>query len=127
MVGFLHPREQGSEQRFSPVCQRWYSRSSDGVVITHSTTYNAHALFLNPFEQVYLFHCQIDIPHLAGVLDDRTYNCGICFDEMMRFHSNTLNNSVSFVTILFLIPKPTPASLFSPSGLPLQEKDIPNR
>ena len=31
--------------------------------------------------------------------------------------------SVSFVTISFLIAKPTPASLLSPSGLPLQKKE----
>ena len=31
--------------------------------------------------------------------------------------------SVSFVTISFLIPKPTPASLLSPSGVPLQKKE----
>ena len=31
--------------------------------------------------------------------------------------------SVSFVTISFLIAKPTPASLISPSGLPLQKKE----
>ncbi|KAK2193868.1 hypothetical protein NP493_5g17074 [Ridgeia piscesae] len=31
--------------------------------------------------------------------------------------------SVSFVTISFLIAKPTPASLLSPSGVPLQEKE----
>ena len=31
--------------------------------------------------------------------------------------------SVSFVTISFLIEKPTPASLHSPSGLPLQNKE----
>ena len=30
---------------------------------------------------------------------------------------------VSFVTISFLIAKPTPASLLSPSGLPLQKKE----
>ena len=42
VVGLVHPREQGFAQRLSPVCQGWYSRSSDGVVITHSTKYNAH-------------------------------------------------------------------------------------
>ena len=31
--------------------------------------------------------------------------------------------SVSFVTLSFLIAKPTPASLLSPSGLPLQKKE----
>ena len=31
--------------------------------------------------------------------------------------------SVRFVTISFLIAKPTPASLLSPSGLPLQKKE----
>ena len=31
--------------------------------------------------------------------------------------------SVSFVKISFLIAKPTPASLLSPSGLPLQKKE----
>ena len=31
--------------------------------------------------------------------------------------------SVSFATISFLIAKPTPASLLSPSGLPLQKKE----
>ena len=31
--------------------------------------------------------------------------------------------SVSFVTISFLIAKPTPASLISPLGLPLQKKE----
>ena len=31
--------------------------------------------------------------------------------------------SVSFVTISVLITKPTPASLLSPSGLPLQKKE----
>ena len=31
--------------------------------------------------------------------------------------------SVSFVMISFLIAKPTPASLLSPSGLPLQKKE----
>ena len=31
--------------------------------------------------------------------------------------------SVSFVTISFLIAKPTPASLISPSGLPLKKKE----
>ena len=31
--------------------------------------------------------------------------------------------SVSFVTISFLIAKPTPPSLLSPSGLPLQKKE----
>ena len=31
--------------------------------------------------------------------------------------------SVSFVMIAFLIAKPTPASLLSPSGLPLQKKE----
>ncbi|KAK2174408.1 hypothetical protein NP493_802g03048 [Ridgeia piscesae] len=34
--------------------------------------------------------------------------------------------SVSFVTISFLIAKPTPASLLSPSGLPLQKKEYSN-
>ena len=33
--------------------------------------------------------------------------------------------SVSFVTISFLIAKPTAASLLSPSGLPLQKKECP--
>ena len=42
VVGLLHRREQGSAQRLSPVCQRWYSRSSDGVIKTHSTKHNAH-------------------------------------------------------------------------------------
>ena len=31
--------------------------------------------------------------------------------------------SVSFITISFLISKPTPAVLLSPSGLPLQKKE----
>ena len=55
MVDLLHPREQGSAQRLSPVCQRWYSRSSDGVVVTHSIKYNMHGPFLNAFELVCLF------------------------------------------------------------------------
>ena len=54
VVGLVHPREQGSAQRLSPVCQGWYSRSSDGVIITHSTKYYAHGPFLNAFEQVCL-------------------------------------------------------------------------
>ena len=90
VVGLLHRREQGSAQRLSPVCQRWYSRSSDGVVITHSIKYNAHGHFLNVFEQVCLSYCQTVMPHLAGVFDDRTDDCGIYFDEMMRFYSSTL-------------------------------------
>ena len=47
VVSLLHRREQGSAQRLSPVCQGWYSRCSNGVVITHSTKYNAHGPFLN--------------------------------------------------------------------------------
>ena len=54
VVGLVHPREQGSAQRLSPVCQRWYSRSSDGVVVTHSIKYNTHGPFLNAFELVCL-------------------------------------------------------------------------
>ena len=72
VVGLLHPRRQGSAQRLSPVCQRWYSHSNDGVAITHSTKYNAHGLFLNAFEQVCLSYCQTGMPHLAGVLDSMT-------------------------------------------------------
>ena len=90
VVGLLRPREQGSAQRLSPVCQRWHSCSSDGVVIMHSTKYNAHGPFLNAFEQVCLSYCQTGMPHLAGVFDDRTYDCGIYVDEMMRFYSGTL-------------------------------------
>ena len=86
VVGLLHPREQGSAQRLSPVCQRWYSRSSDGVVITK---YNAHGPFLNAFEQVCLSYCQTGMPPLAGVFDDRTDGCGIYFDKMMWFYSST--------------------------------------
>ena len=69
-----------SSQCLSPVWQRWYSdysRSSDGVVITHSTKYNAHGPFLNAFEQVCLSYCQTGMPHLACVFDDRMYDCGI--------------------------------------------------
>ena len=89
VVGLLHPRKQGSAQRLSPVCQRWHSRSSGGVVITHSTKYNAHGPFLNAFAQVCLSYCQTVMPHLAGVFGDRTYDCSIYFDEMMRFYSST--------------------------------------
>ena len=63
MVGLLHRREQGSAQRL----KRWYSRSSGGVVITHSKKYNAHGPFLNAFEQVCLSYCPTGMPHLAGV------------------------------------------------------------
>ena len=90
VVGLLHPREQGSAQRLSPVCQRWYSCSSDGFVIMHSTKYSAHGHFLNAFKQVCLSYCQTVMPHLAGVFDDRTYDCGIYFDELMRFYSSML-------------------------------------
>ena len=33
VVGLLHRRELGSAQRLSPVCQRWYSRSSFTTVL----------------------------------------------------------------------------------------------
>ena len=80
VVGLLHPREQASAQRLSPVCQHWYSRNGDGVVITHSTKYNF----------VCVSYCQTGMPHLAGIFDDRMDDCGIYFDEMMRFYSSTL-------------------------------------
>ena len=72
VVGLVHRREQGSAQRLSPVCQRWYSRNGDGVVLTHSIKCNAHGPFLNAFELVCLSYCQTGRPHLAGVFDDRT-------------------------------------------------------
>ena len=90
-VGLLHLREQGFAQRLSPVCQRWYPRSNDGVVKTHSIKYNAQGPFLNAFELVCLSYCQTGMPHMAGVFVDRTDDCGIIyFDEMMRFYSSTL-------------------------------------
>ena len=74
VVGLLHPVEQYSAQRLSPVCQRWYSCSSDGVVITHSSTHNAHRPFLNAFEQVCLSYCPTGMPHLAGVFEACCYS-----------------------------------------------------
>ena len=56
----------------------------------HSTKYNAHGPFLNAFEQVCLSYCQSGMPHLVGIFNDRTDDCGIYFDEMMRFYSSTL-------------------------------------
>ena len=90
VTGLLHRHEQRSAQRFSPVCQRWHSRSSDAVVITHSTKCNAHGPFLNAFQQVCLSYFQTGMPHLAGVFDDRTYDCDIYFEEMVPFFSITL-------------------------------------
>ena len=83
VIGLLHARGQSSTKRFPPVCQHWWSCNGDGVVLRHSTKYDA-------FRAGFCFVRLVYMSHLAGVLDDGTDDCSIHLVEMMGFYSRSL-------------------------------------